>query len=107
MMSSKNVCLYVCLIVVKVMSSGCSGQVSQEPTATNIPHTPTFTIIPPTATPLPLIYTFDGEICTHIGPNEVPPGEYSIKLLDLTENDNGIWVDLFAEGYTRQDILDI
>jgi hypothetical protein len=66
----------------------------------------TITLIPPTDIPLLFTYTLNGEVCTRNGPNEVSPGEYSIKLIDLTGNDNGIWVDLFAEGYTRKDILD-
>jgi len=114
MATSVKTYIYICFILFIVGSSGCSGQVAQESTPTNIPLRPTSTIIPPTPTAIPptdipllFIATLDGEDCTLSGPNELPPGEYSIKLIDLTGNDNGIWIALLTGGHTRQDMLDM
>lgn len=102
------------LIIFLLALSGCSGQAAQEPTPTNLPPRPTVTEIPPTPTSIPpteipIIFqlSFDGEECTLSGPAEVQPGEMSIRLVDLTDNDNGIWTGLITDGHTYQDLLDM
>lgn len=67
------------------------------------------TPIPATAT-LPLIpeieVTFDGNECTVSGPTELPMGNHSVVLKDLSEQKASLYVSRLVDGKTFQDLLD-
>jgi len=80
------------------------------PTPTPMPPTPTLlpgtpTPVPPT--PTPIVVTFDGNDCTVTGPTELPTGEHSFLLKDLSGQRQVLYVSHLLDGKTFQDMLDL
>lgn len=100
-------------ILITLLLVGCGA-----PAATPIPPTAIPSPIPPTATPTPtseplpgsvpeeIEVTFDGNECTVSGPTELPIGEHSFILNDLSEMNAELWVLRLRDGKTFQYLLD-
>ena len=100
-------------ILITFLLVGCGA-----PAATPIPPTAIPSPIPPTATPTPtsepvpgsvpeeIEVTFDGNECTVSGPTELPMGDHSFVLNDLSEMNAELWVLRLLDGKTFQDLLD-
>ncbi len=87
------------------------------PTPTPIPPTATLTITPtpmPTSTletlpgsvPEGIIITFKGEKCTVSGPTEVPPGDLTFVVRDLSGQRQELYVLYYLDGKTHQDMVE-
>ena len=61
----------------------------------------------PTATPTPIVVTFDGNECTVSGPTELPTGEHSFLVKDLSGQRLLLYVSRLVDGKTFQDMLDL
>ena len=94
------------------------------PTSTNTPtpNPPTAspTSIPPTAPPTPTVEPLPGlvpegivitftkkEECTVSGPTELPAGEYTYVLRDLSGVRHTIYISYLLDGKTYQDLVDM
>lgn len=86
------------------------------PTSTSLPPTvtppPTDTSIPPTQTPKQDVIelgeiTFDGNECTFSGPTEVPTGEYTLVLNNLSVQNIRMGVVRLIDGKTYQDMVNL
>ena len=95
--------------------AACSAPVL-DPTSTPDPPTEppleTASPIPPTQTPTeePIEYgevTFDGVECNVSGPDEVPPGIYTIVLNNMSAHDLRMGVVQIIDGKTYQDVVDL
>ncbi|MCK5633688.1 MAG: hypothetical protein KAI06_01305 [Anaerolineales bacterium] len=88
-------------------------------TPTPIPPTATSTSIPPTAPPTPTLGPLPGSIpegivitftkkeeCTVSGPTELPPGEYTFVLRDLSDTNQRLYLSYYIDGKTNQTVLD-
>ena len=81
------------------------------PAATPTPIPQTATPTPPSG-PLPgfvaegIEVTFDGIECTVSGPTELPIGEHSFVLKDLSGQNQVLYVSYLLDGKTFQDFLD-
>jgi hypothetical protein len=94
-----------------LIATGCGTQTTPEPTATTIPATPTETAIPPTVTaappteiPVQIEIVFDGESCELTYPEELKPGDYTVRLTNQTDGSEGIWCSYLADGHTEADL---
>ena len=108
---SRSILKMVSLLLALLLMTACS---SSQSSPTPIPPTP----IPPTATPTPtseplpgsvpeeIEVTFDGNECTVSGPTELPIGEHSFILNDLSETNAELWVLRLRDGKTFQYLLD-
>jgi len=81
-----------------IVLAGCG------PSAQPIPPTPTSTSLP---TPTPIVVTFDGNECTVSGPTELPTGEHSFLVKDLSGQGQYLYVSRLLDGKTFQDLLDL
>ncbi len=97
-----------------MLVSACTPS-QPEPNSTQLPPTespptplpePTNTSIPPTQVPQPIEVTFDGIECTVTSPSELPAGEYTTILTDLSDLKAEVWLVYLKDGYTIQDHLD-
>ena len=79
-----------------------------KPTITSTPK-PTNTDLPPTSTPHTIDFevTFDGNGCTVSGPTEVPIGDYSFLLNNVSDRKVKLVVGQLLDGHTFQDMLDL
>ena len=120
----KKVALALGLALIVVAGCGPSAQpIPPTPTSTSLPTPtplpPTPTPMPPTPTPLPptptpmpptpmpIVVTFDGNECTVSGPTELPTGEHSFLLKDLSGQGQYLYVSRLLDGKTFQDVLDL
>lgn len=90
----------ICLFGLLVFLAGCAGSGA-------LVSTPIHTSIPPTQIPQPFVVTFDGLECTISGPVEVPVGEYSLLLKNLSDENLGLWTGQILDGHVYQDMLDL
>jgi hypothetical protein len=61
-----------------------------------------------TPTPIPPIEViFDGNECTVSGPTELPTGDHSFVLKDLSGQNQVLYVSHLLDGKTYQDLLDL
>jgi hypothetical protein len=122
-MKSKAKLLVVLAVIVSLVLAACAGAQPAPtlvpPTPTPIPPTATLTPAPPTPTPKPISkplpgsvaevieVTFDGNECTVSGPTEVPTGEHSFVLFDLSGQNQDLWLARLHDGKTFRDLLDL
>ena len=101
----KKVALALGLTLIVLAGCGPSAQpIPPTPTSTSLPTpTPTPTSLP---TPTPIVVTFDGNECTVSGPTELPTGEHSFLLKDLSGQRQVLYVGHLLDGKTFQDLLD-
>lgn len=97
-------------LVVLMLVTACATT-QPEPTSTPLPPTePLQTLLPePTKTPLPpplFEVIFDGTDCSVDGPSELPAGEYTTIITDLSDLKAEVWLVYLKDGYTIQDHLD-
>ena len=113
------------IILISILLAGCGTPVEEHaptavPTDSSVPPevpipTDTPTPIPPTPTlgPLPgsvpegIILSSKGKKCTVSGPTELPTGDVTFVLRDLSELDQTFYVGYFTMGYTFQDLIDL
>jgi len=103
---NRSILKLVSLLLALLLMTACS---SSQSSPTPIPPTATPT---PTSEPLPgsvpeeIEVTFDGNECTVSGPTELPIGEHSFILNDLSEMNAELWVLRLRDGKTFQYLLD-
>ena len=100
------------VIVITLLLAGCST-----PAATTVSPTDTPTVIPltpePTSESLPkydpntILVTFTGDECTVSGPTELPTGNNTFVLKDLSGQYHELYVSILLDGHTYQDVLDL
>ena len=82
-----------CLILTFI--TGCATAKQETPTPTTEPIEITFEV------------TFDGNECTVSGPTEVPTGDYSFFLNNVSDRRVVLGVTQLLEGHTFQDMVDL
>jgi hypothetical protein len=102
--------LFTILLVTLLV--GCSNPTTT-PTQFPASATPVPTQVPPTntakSTPKlvdPIQVTFTGIDCEVQSPNELPPGDYTFRFMDLSELSGELYLVNLNIGKTTQDLLD-
>ena len=103
--------LFGCLLLALLAGCATSAQETPTPEPTPIPTSIPTNTPKPTATPLALVeaieVTFDGNECIVTGPTELPTGEHSFLLKDLSGQAQVLYVPHLLDGKTFQDMVDL